>query len=280
MISSKDVLSNPDLPRSIRNHYIFLSFSKFEKVFPGLGLSNYAEPIKSSIKNGRYILRHSYDEALDIAFSRQGSLLKDIGRVSITLPTLVFLNLTDGIGIFNFKRKHPNSKVIFSSTGTQGIWDIATMSMRGIQSCQTWGCRQATKLVGSIVDPYCGIIYLTNGNDDKMIYRAVVRYIIHKQLGPALMLERIYPYISDALQQDAIFAIFARSLAEKTKLPIYLASHLERIPSRCYIPTSKTINALMTDRSYRDSGIEYYNFRLSDLKRFKELKQLQQQFGG
>src|SRR5690606_23711397 len=41
-------------------------------------------------------------------------------------------------------------KLVFSSDGERGAWDIATMSMRGINSCQGWGKPQSHGLIGSI----------------------------------------------------------------------------------------------------------------------------------
>ncbi len=88
-------------------------------------------------------------------------------------------------------------QIVFSSDNVDGAWDIATMSMRGIKSCMRWEARACPALVGSIVDPCCGIIYLTNGAKtqygSKMLFRSVVRLAIHNNTGkPTLIVDRLY----------------------------------------------------------------------------------------
>lgn len=90
-----------------------------------------------------------------------------------------------------------NLHIVFSSDNLQGIWDIATMSMRGIQSCMRWESRTKNSLIGSIVDPGCGIIYLTNNTKtkygSKMLFRALVRLGINtKSNTPVIILDRLY----------------------------------------------------------------------------------------
>ena len=61
----------------------------------------------------------------------------------------------------------PNNKfkIIFSSDGLNGAIDIGTMSSRGIKSCQSWENGQYKYCtIGSVVDPFVGIIYLTSGS--------------------------------------------------------------------------------------------------------------------
>lgn len=96
----------------------------------------------------------------------------------------------------NFQKECKNLNIVFSSDGLNGAWDIATMSMRGIKSCMRWTASQAYGLVGSITDPSCGIIYLTNGSKtkygSKMLFRAVVRFIVDANDKPAILLDRLY----------------------------------------------------------------------------------------
>ena len=70
-------------------------------------------------------------------------------------------------------------KIVFSDHP----WDIATMSMRGINSCQAWGKIQSPALIGSILDPNMAIVYLTDGKAHKsygqrMLARCVVRLVV------------------------------------------------------------------------------------------------------
>lgn len=60
----------------------------------------------------------------------------------------------------------PTSKkmdIVFSSDGIEGLWDIATMSMRGVMTCKHWDNPHSKSIVGEITSPRIGIIYLTDG---------------------------------------------------------------------------------------------------------------------
>ena len=167
-------------------------------------------------------------------------------------------------------------RIVFSADGNKGLWDIATMSMRGVRSCQRWGSWHAKALVGSMIDPYCGIIYITNGNKyklgEKMFKRALVRFVVNSKTGlPALMIEKVYPRVyGDAYPwwpQDQIDAhkkkeksnkealeLFKNFLKEKTnnKLPIITSK------SKHSIPMSNSVASIGNNlRSYRDSEIGY-----------------------
>lgn len=95
----------------------------------------------------------------------------------------------------------PNSryKIIFSSDGINGAWDIATMSMRGVSSCQSWGGEYCHHTIGSVIDPFVGIIYLTSGakfneHGTKMMRRCIVRFAINeKDKKPVIILDNMYP---------------------------------------------------------------------------------------
>lgn len=95
----------------------------------------------------------------------------------------------------------PNNrfKIVFSADGADGLWDIATMSMRGVTSCQSWKGDYRHCMIGSLIDPFVGIIYLTSGGKfneygSKMIKRCVVRFAIsQKEKKPVLVLDNMYP---------------------------------------------------------------------------------------
>src|ERR1017187_9972258 len=117
-------------------------------------------------------------------------------------------------------------KIVFSSDGVDGLWDIATMSMRGITSCQAWTGQYHQCLIGSILDPFVGIIYYTSGkaNDtgygSKMIRRSIVRFAINKETKDKhLVLDNMYPsYDADVAQA------FIGFLRQKTGGKIKVAS--------------------------------------------------------
>ena len=82
---------------------------------------------------------------------------------------------------------HPtikNAKIVFTSDGLTGLWDLATMSMRGATSCMHWSNHHHSHLVGSIVDPCCGIVYITDGSITErglaIKERSLVRLLINE----------------------------------------------------------------------------------------------------
>lgn len=149
-------------------------------------------------------------------------------------------------------------KLVFSSMGVDGIWDIATMSMRGVSSCQTWGIGQSTGLIGSIIDPFTGILYMTSGSafnehGSKMVRRSVVRYCLNAQKKPLLIVERMYPQ----MEQEALknFIAFLKERVDKSIEVIYYPNNRRQ---GLFVPKSKAITSLpIGEIPYRDSGVEY-----------------------
>lgn len=113
-------------------------------------------------------------------------------------------------------------RVVFSSTGKEGAWDLATISMRGISSCQTWKGPHSHGLIGTISSPIVGVIYITAGTEMEhgvsMIRRSLVRFCIHKteKGNSALLVDRIYP--ADDMEARKVFREY---LSKKSKLPVY-----------------------------------------------------------
>jgi hypothetical protein len=89
------------------------------------------------------------------------------------------------------------SYIGFSSMNIGGLWDIATMSMRGVCSCMHWDNMHAVHLVGSVVDPFLGIVYITDNEltpyGISFRRRSLVRFLYSKQTKSySLLLERVY----------------------------------------------------------------------------------------
>jgi hypothetical protein len=164
-------------------------------------------------------------------------------------------------GIFNFPKE--DLKIVFASDGNKGPWDIATMSMRGVSSCQKWKHKLAVSLVGTIVDPCAGIIYLTDGSNtkygDKIIKRAIVRYTVNKSGKPHILIERIYPFDYITRYFDsATFDVFSNFIKEKTKNKFNVLYGEKDSIKSLYVPTSKMVSSLdECYLSYRDSGVIY-----------------------
>lgn len=135
-------------------------------------------------------------------------------------------------------------QIVFSSDGIDGAWDILTMSQRGISSCQSWNGQYKECIIGSLLDPYTGIMYLTSGSKtqfgSKMIRRCVVRFIVNsKNKRPSLFLEYMYPSHNVSIMKE-----FKKVLAIKTnnKFPI-IDEHSPA--NKYYVPYNKTTGLLL-----------------------------------
>lgn len=175
------------------------------------------------------------------------------------------LEQTDAFKIFS-KENIPNKEfcIVFSSEGEEGAWDLATMSMRGIKSCQRWDGEYPRCLIGSILSRFVGIMYLTSGvqSDDnagyknlgtKMMRRCVVRYAVDADEGkPCILLDKMYPEID-----NDVLAIFVNAIKSRTELPVYYSQNLGNKVRHIYLPTEK-IREEISDRdwSYQDTPLK------------------------
>lgn len=168
------------------------------------------------------------------------------------------------LGLKNCSQKivgKSNKRIVFTGSGERALWDIATMSMRGIRSCQSWDHRYSKALIGSMVDPYVGIIYITNGKKTKlgktMDHRAVVRFVVDVSTKkPAILIENVYSRIAGS---GAARYAFQRFIREKTKnkLPVICGDH-RLVDITHIIPKTKATARLgWITRSYRDSRVAY-----------------------
>lgn len=197
-------------------------------------------------------------------FKKGEGLFKVYNKINELLRDGLFAGLSPLDELAEFKKYNninvPGNKVniVFSSTGMDGAWDLATMSERGIGSCQSWNQNNKTHLVGSIIDPFTAIMYLTLGSSNekglKMTRRCIVRYVLGSTGRPSLIVERMYP-----THNKEIANTFISLLKEKTKgqLPIQDCSYDYRAGvSGKYIPITPVISKLQeTHRPYRDSGL-------------------------
>jgi len=166
-------------------------------------------------------------------------------------------------------------KVVFSGSGGKGLWDLATMSMRGVSSCQRWGNKHAKALAGSMVDPYAGIIYITNNKKSrrglKMIRRSVVRFVVHKtSRKPAILIERVYPHDYNGGMTDVVTLMAFRHFIKtktKDKFPIIYGENRDEA-QKYFIPLTAPVSELILtsssrgrtpneELSFRDSKIQY-----------------------
>jgi hypothetical protein len=166
-----------------------------------------------------------------------------------------------------------NISICFSSDGQKGYWDIATMSMRGISSCMRWSGEHSRSLIGSILDPYAGIIYLTGNKTTKygkkMLARSVVRMVVNNKNKPLLLMEPVYPHQYE--YDDDISFIFKTFLEQKTGLEVKISdcdSYYDYGGNKLSIPLTEITQSIQDMNgdtgyddygysSYRDSGISY-----------------------
>jgi hypothetical protein len=231
-------------------------------------------------KNGKITLNLP-DDILDpekkVVFKSGERLISAYNKMNEQLRDGKFLAMEKVENLYAFKdfssKNVPSVKykLCFSSDGVEGLWDIATMSMRGIQSCQSWGAGNSNDahVVGSMVDPSTGIIYITSGAKHgeygtKMIRRCVVRFVVQNK-KPQLMLERMYPAY-DAGTCDR----FVSFLREKTgnKYPVIQNCYgggMGNVAATTYVPLSKIVSELPPlNTPYRDSGIQYIKDEFSN----------------
>jgi hypothetical protein len=146
------------------------------QVAPKDFIKNYADILPDFIKNSPYLMTAEYVEK---PFSK--------------------------IGLKNCSQKiDQNIDIVFTSDGNNGFYDLATMSERGIKSCQGWEVQgHRDKLVGSLLDPYVGIVYIADKTPHPritkgatMLKRALVRYVYKHNGGnsysKSLFVERVY----------------------------------------------------------------------------------------
>lgn len=181
-----------------------------------------------------------------------------------------------------------NLQIVFSSDGIEGAWDLATMSMRGIKSCMRWEARQSRALVGSITDPGCGIIYLTNGSKTpygtKTLFRALVRVVVDADKKPTLILDRLYSSFYKNKPNEynnldlQIRQLFLDYLQKKVPTCTILDAVKDKSSlAKYYLPQPDNMNYLHEEEmSYRDTPLQYAGNYFSSLYP-NIVKQLSQQ---
>ena len=155
-----------------------------------------------------------------------------------------------------------NLNIVFSSDP----YDILTMSMRGINSCMKWKSVHGQSLIGSVLDRYCSVIYLTDNTKTKygpkMNARAVVRYVKAPDNRAAIFIEEVYVSSmcdsdiqdSDITVDEDIQEYFGREV--KDIFVEYIKSKVKDIPI-IYGP-------------HCSSSIKYYIYSSPEIKKLKE----------
>ena len=158
-------------------------------------------------------------------FKAYNKIAEELNKFKNNYPQITFFmpNVDAIPEVKEFHKKNiPNKDyyIVFSSSGS-GAWDIATMSERGVESCQSWDGSHNACLIGSIVSKFVGIIYLTSGTDhdgkgDKMVKRCIVRFGVDKtKKKPVIIVDKMYPN-----ENATIRTAFINALQSKTSIPV------------------------------------------------------------
>ena len=234
-------------------------------------LHNIIKILPNSIteEKGKISLKLSEDVSYDdkISFRKGEAVFRVFNKINDLLQKNKFASTGKLEDIPEFKSfssdNIPSSKfkVVFSSDGPQGAWNIATMSMRGITSCQSWDGDYKYCTIGSVVDPFVGIIYLTSGAKTKygtkMTRRSVVRFIINEETKkPYILLELMYPSVDTRTLTQFKKLIKARIPKD---MEIHYAPNIEDgLLNKSYIPLN-SIRKEITNFSNDDCYDEYDN---------------------
>ncbi len=285
MITSKNIVNDLKFPNFIANHSIFGTHKTFDKVFPYIGLKNFKCSINDSTGQIPFIISNGSFSAKIIAQQAVSKKWNPLLWKVIGAPLSMFNVGIDTLNFFLYRRDNRNLQVVFSSDQEEGAWDIATMAMRGISSCQSWHQSRKQHLIGSIIDPCCGIMYLTDGKANKygvnMLHRSIVRYVVHKTLGACLFLEKLYSQSAkDKYGEDIapdVNMLFACMLYRRTGLPVIYNNGIidqASLKDEVCIPEFNLTCGTLPYASYRDSGLQYRPLTSGMLKRFPILAKL------
>jgi hypothetical protein len=225
IINYNELLTNTLLSFSSAVHQIISDPQEDGRLKLLLGLDVLAPDGKKICDKGTSLAK-SYGKIRNIV----QQFLKSIGENTMSMTEYDFIPAVKDFNAKNTPVLSSNFEVVFSASGDTGAWDIATMSMRGLTSCQDWSDspnvpgRYNACIIGSIASNYVGLIYLTNGKDwkglgEKMIKRCVVRFGIDvskpkKERKPVIILDRMFDSPNLAITKAFIKAIKSKTSLE------------------------------------------------------------------
>lgn len=267
MIYSRDIVQDKRFPDFIRLSSFFTKEKTYRKIFPEIGLPNFKCKLTDISSNVKFAFKEAW---LGLKIDTQDWRCwapKKAAFSALGFPLFIadmFVSLVEAKEVQR-ELANRNLNIVFSSDDINGAWDIATMSMRGIDSCQSWHSRRAHHLIGSITDPCCAIMYVEDQNDSsgygtRMLYRTIVRYVVHEQFGPHLFMEQLYPYTEDESMANAITTLFALTLSQRSKMNVLfrgIGLNSKELYKYIVIPQSEPVVNNLYSQSYRDSHIPY-----------------------
>lgn len=207
-------------------------------------------------------------------FIQKHAIFSNIKKIKRIFPHIGLPNCLEPLKCNDPKFSSPDKKLYigFSSSGTLGLWDIATMSMRGVCSCMHWDNTHSKHLIGSITDPFLGIVYISDNakttHGISFRRRALVRFVYdNKSKQFKLLIERTYidsgnkdPEIyanKDPNNEKAILEIFRTFLVSKVGNKYPVTTHKE-MSYHEWIPKSTNLNQMTHGQtSMSDCGLGY-----------------------
>jgi len=239
-----------------RNFYYFFA-----------GGAIYNEIIRGFWKTGTLNLPRDFSNDGIILFKKGEGIFKIYNKIGEKSP-LRKLETLPYYKRFSAQNVSGRYNLVFSSDG-DGIWDILTMSMRGISSCQTWsadGTGYSSCLIGSILDPYTGVLFIEDPKSNKTVYgtkmvrRCLIRFLVREKNGkkePFLFIDRIYPSSTDLfieLVKKELSARIDPSIPIETQTSLFADGIHRDGSAKCqpYIPYSEVSNKL---RKYEKNNL-------------------------
>jgi len=198
-------------------------------------------------------------------------VFKNIKKIKRIFPYIGLPNSLEPLESSDERFANKKLYIGFSSGGATGLWDIATMSMRGVCSCMHWENSHSKQLIGSITDPFLGIVYISDNEKTKygisFRRRALVRFVYDCRFKQfKLLIERTYVdtgntnpnlYPNKEKNEDVILAIFKKFLTAKVDKKYQVISHKERSHSEDRIRSTSIDYLSYGQTSMSDSGLGF-----------------------
>lgn len=202
---------------------------------------------------------------------------------------LILWKVFPRIGLSNSLEEQPSIKENNNQLYTgfsSSYWDLLTMSMRGVVSCMNWHSGLIPRgLLGMMLDPYVGIVYLTDKSDTtyglSFVKRAIVRLVELKDNKYALFIERCYfktekstvgnyDNKSKSLDEEIALAdLFKSYISKFTQIPVfcsYQRIERQRLNDHSYTHISMPSSEIKTRiyntynaAAFSDTGIGFNN---------------------
>jgi len=193
-----------------------------------------------------------------------------IKRIDKPFPEFGLSNCLEKYAGTSPDNAYPTLYIGFTANGMQGLWDLATMSMRGVCSCMHWQNSHSKHLIGSITDPFLGMVYLTDNqlteHGISFRWRSLVRFAYESRTKKTLlMLERVYkdtgnknPHTyANKEPNPIVWNIFRDFLVEKVAGTIDVITSYQRTYYES-TPMSTSIEVLpVGSRSMSDIGMDW-----------------------